>query len=141
MLRIGAIVPALCALSIAACGGGGGGSPTSPTGGNNGPTNPGNPNPVTSNAVTLTPDSFKPANITVPKGTVVTWNWDSCSTTGDGYGGYGTTCVAHNITFDDGRSSSLQSSGSFTRLFDVAGTFKYHCAVHGTAMSGQVVVQ
>jgi len=143
MLRIRAIVPALCALAIAACGGGGSaGGSTGPTGGNNTPSNPGNTNPVTTNSVTLTPDAFSPNNITVAKGTTVTWNWDSCTTPGDGYGGTGTpTCVSHNITFDDGLSSSPQSSGSFTRNFTVAGTFKYHCAIHGAAMSGQVVVQ
>jgi plastocyanin len=142
MLRIRAILPALCALSIAACGGGGGGGgySTGPSG--NPPSNPGNNNPVTTNTVTLTTDAFTPNNIAVTKGTTVTWNWDSCTTPGDGYGGYGpTTCVAHNIMFDDGLSSSSQSSGSFTRHFDVAGTFKYHCAIHGAAMSGQVVVQ
>src|SRR3954462_10449756 len=53
MLRIRAIVPALCALAIAACGGSsGGGYSTGPTGGNNGPTNnPPNNNPVTTSAV------------------------------------------------------------------------------------------
>ena len=143
MLRVRAIVPALFALAIAACGGGGsGGGTTAPTGGNNSPPpNPGDNNPVTTNTVTLTPDAFTPTNITVAKGTTVTWSWNSCTTSGDGYGGYGTTCVTHNIMFDDGVSSSAQSSGSFTRLFDVAGTFKYHCAIHGAAMSAQVVVQ
>jgi plastocyanin len=146
MLRIRAIVPALCALSLAAaCGGGGsgGGYSTGPTGGNNNPPpTGGNNNPVTTNTVTLTTDSFSPSNISIAKGTAVTWNWDSCTTPGDGYGGYGpTTCVAHNIMFDDGITSSSQSSGTFTRQFDVAGTFKYHCAIHGAAMSGQVVVQ
>ena len=142
MLRIRAIVPALCALAIAACGGGGSGGSTGPTGGNNTPTNPVNTNPVTTNSVTLTPDAFTPSNITVSKGTTVTWNWDSCTTPGDGYGGYGTpTCVSHNIAFDDGLTSSAQSTGSFTRIFSTAGTFKYHCAIHGAAMSAQVVVQ
>lgn len=141
MLRIRAIVPALCALSIAACGGGGGGGgySTGPTGGNNPPPTG---NPVATNAVTLTPDAFTPNKISVSKGTTVTWNWDSCTTPSDGYGGYGTpTCVSHNIMFDDGLTSSAQSSGSFTRRFDAAGTFKYHCAIHGTAMAGQVEVQ
>ena len=140
MRRIRAIVPAtLCALSIAACGGGGssGGYSTGPTGGNNTPSNP-----VTSNSVTLTTDSFSPGNISVAAGTTVTWTWNSCTTPSDGYGGYGTpTCVAHTVSFDDGVASSSQSSGTFTRLFATAGTFKYHCAIHGPSMSGQVVVQ
>lgn len=144
MLRIRAIVPALCALSIAACGGGGsgGGYSTGPTGGNNTPSNPTNNNPVATNAVTLTPDAFSPNNISVAKGTTVSWNWDSCTSPSDGYGGYGTpVCVSHTVTFDDGIASTSQNSGTFTRRFDVAGTFKYHCAIHGTSMSGQVIVQ
>ncbi|HEY4304344.1 MAG TPA: plastocyanin/azurin family copper-binding protein [Gemmatimonadaceae bacterium] len=142
MRRIRAIVPALCALSIAACGGGGSGGSysTGPTG--NTPTNPVNNNPVTTSAVTLTTDSFSPGNINVATGTTVTWTWNSCTTPSDGYGGYGTTtCVAHTVLFDDGVTSSSQSSGTFTRQFATAGTYKYHCAIHGTAMSGQVVVQ
>jgi plastocyanin len=141
MLRIRAIVPALCALAIAACGGSSsGGAYSTDPGGNNGPTNnPPNNNPVATNAVTLTTAAFMPGNISVPKGATVTWTWDSC--TSDPYAYGGSTCVAHNITFDDGTSSSSQSTGSFTRQFDVAGTFKYHCAIHGPAMSGQVVVQ
>lgn len=145
MLRIRAIVPALCALSIAACGGSGGdgGSSysTAPTGGNNGPTNnpPPSNNPVQTNAVTLTTSSFNPGSIVIAAGTTVTWTWDSC--TADPYGYGGASCVSHNITFDDGQTSTEQSSGSFSRKFDVVGTFKYHCSVHGPSMSGQVMVQ
>lgn len=141
MLRIRAIVSALCVLSIAACGGSSGGT-TGPTGGNNNnpPTNnPPNNDPVTTNAVTLTTSAFMPSSITVAKGATVTWTWDSC--TSDPYGYGGATCVSHNIMFDDGTTSAPQSSGSFTRQFDAAGTFKYHCAIHGAAMSGQVTVQ
>ena len=45
--------------------------------------------------------------------------------------------------FDDGSniSSGSQSSGTFSRTFTAAGTYKYHCTIHGSAMSGQVVVQ
>jgi plastocyanin len=71
----------------------------------------------------------------------VTWKWDSCSDPG-AYGGY-STCVSHNVTFDDGSnlSSGSQSSGTYSRTFPAAGTYKYHCSIHGAAMSGQVVVQ
>jgi plastocyanin len=140
MLRIRAIVPALCALAIAACGGGGG-SPTGPTGGNNNPGGNPNPNPNAGHTVKLTTDAFTPTSLTVAPGTTVLWSWDSCTTGDDGYGGYGTVCVAHNIVFDDGTTSNSQSSGTFTRRFDTAGEFKYHCAIHGAAMSGKIVVK
>ena len=128
-------VPVL-ALLLGACGGGGGSYSTAP-GGNN----PGSGNNSSPNTVTLTTDSFSPSNITVPANTTVTWKWDSCSDPG-GYGGY-STCVSHNLSFDDGSniSSGSQSSGTFSRTFTVAGTYKYHCTIHGPAMSGQVVVQ
>ena len=145
MLRIRSIVPALCALTIAACGGGGGSYSTGPTGGNNNPpsnnppNNPPNNNPVATNAVTLTTASFTPGTISVAKGTTVTWTWDSC--TADPYGYGGQQCVAHNIVFDDGMTSGAQSQGTFTRQFSAAGTFKYHCSIHGASMSGEVDVQ
>jgi plastocyanin len=67
----------------------------------------------------------------------VTWTWNSCSS--DGYGG--TTCVAHSILFDDGTASGSQSDGSWARTFTTAGTYKYHCTIHGAAMSGTITVQ
>lgn len=127
----------ICLVMAAACGGGGGGGYTS------GPTNPGgttNPGGSVTNTVNLADQSFNPGTVTVPAGTTVTWQWpNTCS---DGYGGY-YTCPTHGVVFDDGSNiqSATQSSGTFTRTFSAAGTYKYHCAVHGTAMSGQVVVQ
>lgn len=132
-------VPAV-ALLLAACGGGGSNGGNYSTGPGTGGNNPGGtPNP---NTVSVTNDAFAPNNITVPANTTVTWNWDSCTGDPGGYGGYG-TCVAHNVTFDDGSniSSGSQSSGTFSRTFTASGTYKYHCAIHGSAMSGQVVVQ
>jgi len=73
----------------------------------------------------------------VSVGANVTWNWDTC--TGDGYGG--STCGSHSVQFDDGGpSSAIKSSGTFSRMFAAAGTYTYHCLVHGTAMSGTIVV-
>ena len=46
-----------------------------------------------------------------------------------------------SVTFDDGPESAIQTAGSFNRTFGGAGTFPYHCAVHGAAMSGTVVVK
>lgn len=128
----------ICLAMAAACGGGGGGGgSTGPTSSNPGGTNPGG---TVTNTVNVADQSFNPVTVTVPAGTTVTWTWpNTCS---DGYGGY-YTCPTHSVVFDDGSNiqSPTQSTGTFTRTFSTAGTFKYHCAIHGSAMSGQVVVQ
>jgi plastocyanin len=110
----------LVTASLVALGCGGDDSPSAPTGGNNGaPT------------VTVgTPSGglvFNPASITVPLNSTVTWTWNS--------GG-----VAHDVTFQDGSSSGVQTSGTFQKPFPTAGTFSYICSIHGTAMSGTVTV-
>jgi plastocyanin len=124
---------------VAACSGGGGGDSTGPTNNNN--NNPGNNNPAPTNqdnsAIIVGNNSYSPASRTVSKGATVNWNWNSC--TNDGYGDG--VCVQHSVTFDDGVTSDQQSQGSFSRQFTAAGTYKYHCQVHGTAMSGTITVQ
>lgn len=125
----------------AACGGGGGETTTTP--GNNQPPGGGNNN-ANPNTVTLVDSSFNPANITIKAGQTVTWQWTACTDTTSGYGyGNGYACVTHQIMFDDGSGtvSPKQNSGTFNRTFSGTGTFKYHCTVHGSYMSGQVVVQ
>jgi len=87
--------------------------------------------------LTITNNHFSPATDTVSVGATLTWTWDTCM--GDGYGG--STCGSHSVQFDDGSSSSaIKSSGTFSRMFAEAGTFTYHCAVHGAAMTGTVIV-
>jgi plastocyanin len=87
-------------------------------------------------------NAFNPGTTTVPVGSTVKWTWDTCTSTQDPYG-YGTqTCVDHSVAWDAGATgSATQSQGTYQRTFDVAGTYTYHCAVHGAAMSGKVVVQ
>ena len=131
-MRLAARMTVLLLAAAAGCGG----SSTSPSaGGNNNQPPP--QQPSTSSSVTVGNNFFDPASTTVSVGTKVTWTWNACS--GDGYGG--TTCVQHGILFDDGAASGAQSDGSWTRTFSTAGTYKYHCTVHGTAMSGTIVVQ
>ena len=125
--------------SGAACGGGGGGSgggsniPTDPSGGSNSGGNTGG----TNKSVSVTNNTYTPGATTIARGGTVQWTWNTCS--GDGY--TGSQCVAHSVTFDDGPTSALQEEGSFSRTFNAAGTYKYHCASHGLAMSGQVTVE
>jgi plastocyanin len=126
-------VSLILAATLYACGGGSSSS--------NGVTDPGPPPPpVTGSTTSLSVENNKyvPAQDSVGVGATLTWTWNSC--TGDGYGG--NTCTSHSVKFDDGVSSSpIQSSGTFSRTFDTAGTYTYHCAVHGTAMAGTIVVK
>ena len=129
----------LAAAALSACGGGSdsyGNGPTNP----GGTTNPGGSTGVATNTVVIAEQAFNPGVVNVTPGTTVTWEWKAC--TDDGYGGYG-GCVSHNVTFDDGSNiaSSTQSTGTFSRTFNTAGTYKYHCVVHGAGMSGQVTVK
>jgi plastocyanin len=68
-------------------------------------------------------NDFDPSSLEVAQGTGVVWAWSS--------GG-----VTHNVTFDDGVQSGNRSNGTYTRTFAAAGTFPYHCTIHGSATSG-----
>ena len=131
-MRLAARIAILLIAAAAGCGG----SSTAPGSGGNNNNPPPNPN-NTSSSITVNNDFFDPSATTVPVGTRVTWTWNACS--GDGYGG--TTCISHQVLFDDGTTSGMQSDGTWSRTFTAAGTYKYHCTVHGTAMSGTVTVQ
>jgi plastocyanin len=121
---------------ILGCGGSGS---SSGGGGITSPPPPNNPPPNASTvALSVMNNHYSPANDSVATGATLTWTWDSC--TGDGYGG--STCTSHSVMFDDGVSSSgIQDSGTFARTFMTAGTYTYHCAVHGAAMSGKIIVK
>lgn len=80
------------------------------------------------NSVTVGNNFFSPPDRSVATGTTVTWTWAAGA-------------VEHNVTFDDGAHSATQSSGSFPRTFSAAGTYPYHCTIHGAAvMHGTVTV-
>ena len=75
-----------------------------------------------------------PAVDTVAAGTTVTWTW-----TGTG-GTSHSVLSAGSPSFTS--SSTLTGSGmTYAFTFTAPGTYQYHCAVHGTAMSGTIVVQ
>jgi plastocyanin len=133
-------VAALTVAGTVACGGSGGySSPTDPStgssaGGSTGGSNQGNGSRTPS--ISVVNNSYTPGATTVPRGTTVTWTWNTCET---GYDGQ--TCTSHTVSFDDGRTSAVQDQGTYSLLFATAGTFKYHCKVHGTSMSGTVTVE
>jgi plastocyanin len=72
---------------------------------------------------------------TIPAGGTVHWVWNSgphSSTSG--------TCSA-GCAPDGNWDSGIQSQGTFDHIFPVAGTFPYFCQVHGSLMTGTVIVQ
>ena len=124
-------VALLLSATAFACGGSGSSATTAP---------PSSPPPIPNGStmnLSVTNNHFSPVTDSVAAGSTLTWTWNTC--TGDGYGG--SSCVSHSVQFDDaGPSSSIKSSGTFSRMFAEAGTFTYHCAVHGSAMSGTITV-
>jgi plastocyanin len=131
--RFPTLLVAALTCALVACGGGASSSDgiTDPP-----PNSPPPPNGSTT-ALMVQNNRYSPANDSVGVGATLTWTWDSC--TGDGYGG--SSCTGHSVKFDDGPASEIQSSGTFKRTFDTAGTYTYHCAVHGAAMSGKITVK
>lgn len=107
---------ATLALLVAGCGG-------SDDGGSNGGTGP---TGSTSNAIDVRDNSYSPSSTTVPAGTTVTWTWRGSA--------------SHDVTFTT-EHSAVKSTGTYQRTFNSAGTFDYHCSIHGSAMSGRIVVQ
>ena len=106
---------------------------TNPSSNNSGSNNNGNGNnttqPTSTNKVSIANMAFSPADITVKKGTTVTWtNNDS---------------VAHDIEETDGKkgpaSGTLQSGQTYSFTYNETGSFNYHCSIH-PSMTGAVTV-
>lgn len=109
----------LFVLSVAAgCGGGGDSYGSGPSTGNT---------TGTSTSVTVRNNFFDPSATTVSVGATVSWTWAQGS-------------VSHTVTFDDGPASPNQSTGGYSRVFDKAGTYPYHCVNH-PGMTGTVTVK
>ncbi len=68
---------------------------------------------------------------TIKAGQAVQWIW---------MGGPHSSTSGNCCTPDGGWDSGLMSSGSFAHTFPTAGSFPYFCTVHGTMMTGMVVV-
>lgn len=93
--------------------------------------------PPSSAAVQIGDDFFKssgsgaePAADTISAGGTVTWTWTGAN--------------QHSVQSTGSpsfTSSSIKATGTYSVKFDTPGTYTYDCAVHGSAMTGTVVVQ
>ncbi len=106
--------------------------PTATTGPTLTPT-PGTPTP-TSAAVVMQNIAFLSANLTLTRGSTITWtNIDT---------------VAHTVTNGTPgqigtvfRSNQLNPGQTFSFIFASPGQFPYFCEIHGAAMTGQITIQ
>ena len=79
-------------------------------------------------AVSMQNFAFSPAELTIKKGGTVVWtNLDS---------------VAHTVTSDNGAFDSglLNQNSLWSKTFNEAGTFEYHCTPH-PYMKARIIVQ
>lgn len=83
---------------------------------------------IPSGAEVLGNRAYAPDDVTVAVGATVTWT--------------NTDTVAHTSTADAGawNSGIVAPGGQFSRVFETAGTFAYHCTIH-PGMVGTVVVR
>ncbi len=94
--------------------------------------------PALAASVTIGDNFYSPNSVTISVGQSVPWTYISGST-------------IHSVTADNGSFNSspgcpgdvnacMHPGDSYSHTFSTAGTFSYHCLVHGFAMSGTVVV-
>jgi plastocyanin len=80
-------------------------------------------------------NGVSPAQDTVPAGQLVTWTWT-------GTGGTSHSVVSDGPSAFPGSGNPQAGNGTtYSFTFTTPGTYNYHCAVHGTAMHGTLVVQ
>ena len=75
-------------------------------------------------------NAFAPATVTIQAGQRVAWRWVT--------GFHSVVSDSMPKAFAD---SPAQAAGQYVATFATAGSFPYHCGIHGTMMSGTVVVQ
>jgi plastocyanin len=91
------------------------------------------PGPVSAN-VSVVNNSFQPSSLTVAAGTTVTWTWAP-------------TAVNHNVaptppgTEPPGSGPPSSAPDTYSYQFNTPGTYRYFCEVHGSSMSGTIIVQ
>jgi plastocyanin len=131
-MRRSAWIMAAAVLSLAACGSG-----TSPDGGGGGGGGGGGPvGQVTVGNIFFRSahnGSRNPAVDTIAAGSSVTWTWNAA-------GSHSIQSTGLPGIF---RSSVVMvaANNTYSVTFDTPGTYTYDCGVHGSAMTGRIVVQ
>src|SRR6185436_15630627 len=120
---------ALSPAALAACGGGGGDNDSDALkGANITIERTQDPNKtIEETVVEIHDNSFNPDTVTIKAGTKVVWNLVG-------------TDNPHSIQMG-GVTSTQQASGTFEHKFDSPSTVSYQCGVHGSAMTGKIVVE
>lgn len=80
--------------------------------------------------ITMSNYRFNPSNVTVAKGTVVTW--------------INNDYITHTVTSNNGAfdSGDIPAGKSYTYTFTTTGTFSYYCRYHvSMGMTGTIVSQ
>lgn len=85
--------------------------------------------PLKLRTISVADNRFTPANLQVPAGTGVAWEWT----------GKGTHSVTGTFNGQEVKSQ-VQDHGTFTFDFPGPGVFEYQCAVHTAQMTGRVTV-
>jgi plastocyanin len=129
------LLTAVLMIAVAGCGSSGGSAAAAPisTSGSSGSSGSGGPSASEVSAILVGDNYYLPQVDTVAVGTTITWTW--------GGGQYAQDQSEHSVTFADGQTSPTQMTGTYSRTFTSAGTYNYQCLVHGSAMTGVIVVQ
>ena len=87
---------------------------------------------VVSSAIAVNDNFYSITEKTIFVGKSVEWSWE---------GNIGHSVTAGTSTNPDGSyDSGIISTGTFSRMFDTEGTYRYHCKVHGASMTGSIIV-
>lgn len=116
-----ALLPAVLAFTLTACGGGSGDGGGDAASGGEAQATPA----AGGTTVAVIDNEFDPADLSVSAGDTVTWEWKGA--------------IPHNVK-GDGFESETQDAGTFTHTFDSAGEYPYECTIH-PGMEGTITVQ
>lgn len=81
--------------------------------------------------VSISDNTFSPADLTISVGDTVTWEWS----------GSNPHSVVGEFDGEDVESEEMTGTGTFEFTFESEGEFEYECGVHGSEMTGTITVE